>query len=149
MVVIQSIMSIAGWATRSSEEMCQIEKRISSIFKPTLELRKALGEDMSSLDLDICAEAPGRSFDASYMEDTYTDGRTSAKGTNNAPEKVVGTSGLGLQRNVVTKLKEGGLRRHGELLAMCKVVLESTVKEALAAPRSTRKNVRGSTTGPP
>ena len=131
MVTICSIMGVAGWATRSNEEMGQVEKRLGSIFKPLLDLRKATGEDVTSADLEISIIQSGQTFDPSYMEDAYTDGRVSSK---SAPEQVINTSGLGLQRVVVKRLKGGALQKQLEILSMPKVVLVKTIKEALGPP---------------
>jgi hypothetical protein len=119
--------------------MAQIKNRLDSIFKPLLDLRKATGEDMTSADLDISFIQSGRIFDPSYMEDAYTDGRSSSKSKKSAPEPVINTSGLGLQKIVVKRLKGGGVQRHAEILSKPKVVLEKTIKEALEPPPPTRK----------
>ncbi|KAJ2921298.1 hypothetical protein H1R20_g15795, partial [Candolleomyces eurysporus] len=139
MLAICSIMSVAGWATRSTEEVAQIEKRLSSIFKPLLDLRKATGEDVTSADLEISFIQPGQSFDPAYMEDEYADGRSSSKSKKSAPEAVISTSGLGLQRLVVKRPKAGGVQRQLEILSMPKVVLEKTIKEALEPPPPAKK----------
>jgi hypothetical protein len=121
-------MGVAGWATRSNDEMGQIEKRLGSIFKPLLDLRKATGEDVTSADLEISIIPSGQTFDPSYMEDAYYDGRCK----KSAPEPVINTSGLGLQKIVVTRLNGGGgVQKHAVMLSMPKVVLETTIKEAL------------------
>ncbi|TEB37971.1 hypothetical protein FA13DRAFT_1725598 [Coprinellus micaceus] len=139
MVGIISVMSVAGWAPRAPEELGQIEKRLASIFKPLLELRKATGEDVTSADLDIAIIEPRAQFDPRFMEDEYADGRASSRSSNAAPESVVSTSGLGLKKLSVKKLKEGGVQRHIEMLALPKVVLERTVKEALEPHRRRRR----------
>ena len=143
MVTICSIMGVAGWATRSNEEMGQVEKRLGSIFKPLLDLRKATGEDVTSADLEISIIQSGQTFDPSYMEDAYADGRSSSKSKKGAPEPVINTSGLGLQRIVVVKrLKGGAVQQYAEILSMPKVVLEKTIKEALEPPPPIRKKKR-------
>lgn len=139
MLGIISIMSVAGWAPRAHEELDQIEKRLASIFKPLLELRKATGEDVTSADLDIAIVEPRAQFDPRFMEDEYADGRASSRSSNAAPESVISTSGLGLKKLSVKKLKEGGVQRQIEMLALPKVVLERTVKEALEPPPPAKK----------
>ncbi|KAJ3539372.1 hypothetical protein NMY22_g4767 [Coprinellus aureogranulatus] len=140
MINILSIMGVAGWAVRHDDETEQIEKRLASIFKPLLELRKAIGEDVTSADLDIAVIEPRTIFDPRTMEDEYADGRSaSSKSTNSAPEAVVSTSGLGLKKLTVKKLKEGGVQRYMEMLALPKVVLEKTIKEALEPPPPAKK----------
>jgi hypothetical protein len=116
--------------------MGQVEKRLGSIFKPLLDLHKATGEDVTSADLEISIIQSGQTFDPSYMENAYADGWSSF---NSAPEQVINTSGLGLQKIVVKRSKGGGVQRHAEILSMPKVVLERTIKEALEPPPPTRR----------
>ncbi|KAJ2926516.1 hypothetical protein H1R20_g10574, partial [Candolleomyces eurysporus] len=149
MLTICSIMSVAGWATRLEEGFVQIEKRLCSIFKPLLDLRKAIGEDVISTDLKISIISPGQAFNPSYMEDAYSDGRSSSKSTKSAPEAVVSTSGLGLQRLVVKKLKAGGVQKQAEIVSMPKVVLEKTIKEAMKLPPPAKKKKEKATSGDP
>ncbi|KAJ2935087.1 hypothetical protein H1R20_g2031, partial [Candolleomyces eurysporus] len=139
MLAIRSIMAVAGWSTRSTEEMAQIEKRLTSIFTPLLELRKATGEDVTSEDLEISFIKPGQTFDPAYMEDAYADSRSSSKNKKSSPEVVISTSGLGL---VVKRLKAGGVQRQLEILSMPKVVLEKTIKEVLKPPKKKKKTAR-------
>ncbi|RXW13256.1 hypothetical protein EST38_g12596 [Candolleomyces aberdarensis] len=139
MLAICSIMSVAGWGTRSDGDIAQVEKRLSSIFKTLLDLRKATGEDVTSADLEISIIQPGQTFDPTYMEDAYADGRSSSKSKKSAPEAVISTSGLGLQRLVVKRSKAGGVQRQLEILFMPKVVLEKTIKEALEPPPPAKK----------
>ncbi|KAJ2935090.1 hypothetical protein H1R20_g2032, partial [Candolleomyces eurysporus] len=147
MLAICSIMSVAGWDTRSTEDIAQVEKRLSSIFKPLLDLRKATGEDVTSADLEVSIIQPGAIFDPSYMEDAYANGSSSSKSKKSAPEAVIGTSGLGLQRLVVKRIKTGGVQRQLEILSMPKVVLSKTIKGALEPPPSTKKKAMSGASG--
>jgi len=139
MLGILSVMSVAGWTTQAADEHEQIEKRLTSIFKPLLDLRKAIGEDVTSADLEIAVIEPSTPFDPDYMEDAYEDGRNAPKSKKSAPEAVVSTSGLGLKKITVKKLKTGGVQRQAEMLSMPKVVLEKTIKEALEPPPPAKK----------
>lgn len=139
MVGILSIMGIAGWTTRNDEEQAQIEMRLASIFKPLLDLRKATGEDVTSADLEIAVVQCGTEFNPLHMEDAYADGRSSSTSKQTGPEPVISTSGLGLHKIVVKKLKGGAKQKQAEVLSMPKVVLEKTVKEALEPPPPTKR----------
>ncbi|RXW13259.1 hypothetical protein EST38_g12598, partial [Candolleomyces aberdarensis] len=138
MMAIRSIMGVAGWATRSDDEMSQIEKCLGSIFELILVLRKATGVDVTSVDLEICIIAPGQNFDPLYMEDAYADGGPASKSEKSEPERVMSTSWLGLQR--LEGKKSGGVKRQVELLLTPRVVLEKTVM-ALVPPPPSRKSV--------
>ncbi|RXW14634.1 hypothetical protein EST38_g11223 [Candolleomyces aberdarensis] len=146
MTGICSIMLISGWVTRSDAEIAQIERRLASIFKPLLDLRKATGEDITSADLDIALVRLGEAFNPSYMEDAYPGERSQGKpkGKNGASDLVAGTTGLGLQRLAVRRLKSGVVLRQAErFLSLPKVVLEKTIMEALdSSPRARKEKKR-------
>ncbi|KAJ2935039.1 hypothetical protein H1R20_g2027, partial [Candolleomyces eurysporus] len=142
MTGICSIMVVSGWVTRSDAEIAQIERRLASIFKPLLDLRKATGEDITSADLDIALVQLGEAFNPLYMEDAYPGERSQSKPNrkNSASDLVAGTTGLGLQRLSVRRLKTGGVQRQAErFLSLPKVVLEKTVMEALESSPLVRK----------
>ena len=130
MTTIGSIMRIAGWATRCKEDVAQVEKRVDSLFKPILDLRKAIG-DLTSTDVALAKVQPGQIFNQSYMEDAYADRSTSSKAKQSTPEQVINTCGLGLEEVIAKRQKRGGVQRYARILFMPKVVLEQTIKEAL------------------
>jgi len=68
------------------------------------------------------------------MEDAYGDARqTSGK---RAPEVIVGTTSIGLGQVMAERSAEGALR--AQFLIPAKIVLTSTMKEALEPLRSSR-----------
>lgn len=129
---IVSIMSIAGWATRTYDEMDQVEQRLTSIFTPLLELRKAIGEDVTSVDLEIVTVNPRVRFNPRAMEDAHA--RPTSTISSVAPDVVVNTSALGLRKLSARKLQDGGTERQVEVLVLPKVVLERAMEEALDPP---------------
>ena len=47
-----SVLIIAGWSTREPHQQDQVERHLPSIFKAVQDLRKALGEDVPSMDME-------------------------------------------------------------------------------------------------
>ena len=134
-----SVLVIAGWSTRESDQQHQFERRLSPIFKAVQDLRKALAEDVTSMDMEVAIIEPGQAFQPTYMEDGYGDARASSGSGKKTPEKVSGTTGLGLHK-ISMKHKSKGLVPHSEMVLFPKVVLEGTVKEAMdpAPPPASR-----------
>ena len=133
-----SVLVIAGWSTREPVHQDQFERHLPPIFKAVQDLRKALGEDVTSIDMEVAIIDPGDAFDPTYMEDGYGYARVSSGSWKKTPEKVSGTTGLGLHK-ISMKHKSKGLVPHSEMVLFPKVVLEGTVKEAMDPPRM-RKN---------
>ena len=165
-------MAVAGWSTRShsnhndntsssdsptvqSDTFTEIKKRFPNIFNSLLDLRKATGQGVGSVDLEIGIIRYGQPFDPSYMEDVFADGlrrslsESETRNDNGTPlEPVSNTSALGLQKIVMERAEDGRVQRHAEILSMPKVVLEKTMKELLEpAPPPARKKERVSASG--
>ena len=95
------------------------------------------------MDVEVVIIEPGEAFDATYMEDGYGDARASSGNGKKTPEKVSGTTGLGLHK-ISMKRTSKGLVPQLEMVLFPKVVLEGTVKEAMdpapaPTPRSRKK----------
>ena len=125
-----SVLVTASWSTRESDQHHQFERRLPPIFKAVQDLRKALGEDVTSMDMEVAIIDPGDAFDPTYMEDGYGDARASSGSGKKTPEKVSGTTGLGLQKISMKRTSKGPVP-HSEMVLFPKVVLEGTVKEAM------------------
>ena len=118
---------IASWTTRSLEHEDSYGHRLSSIFKAINELRMAIGEKITSADLDIFVFKFDKSYDPETMDDTYSDGRQSSG--KRAPEAIVGTTGIGLVKHKVERSAKDVLQLQTVIPA--KIVLRSTLKKAL------------------
>ena len=132
---LQSVLKIASWATRTPENEKSYGQRLPSIFKAINELRIAIGEKVTSVDLDIFVFECDKAYDPSLMDDGYSDGRQSS-GTR-APEAIIGTTGFGLGKVVVVRGAKDVLQVQS--LIPAKIVLTSTLNEALEPIQSTRR----------
>ena len=125
-----SVLIIAGWSTREPDQEHQFERRLPPIFRAIQDLRKALGEDVTSMDMEVAIIDPGDPFNPTYMEDRYGDTRASSVSGKKTLEKVSGTTGLGLHKISMKHTSKGPVP-HSEMVLFPKVVLESTVKEVM------------------
>ena len=110
-----SVLLIAGWSTREPDHQHQFERRLPPIFEAVQDLRKALGEDVTSMDMEVAVINSGESFNTTYMEDEYEDARASSVSGKKFSEKVSGTTGLGLHK-ISMKHKSKGLVPHSEMV---------------------------------
>ncbi|PFH47367.1 hypothetical protein AMATHDRAFT_50360 [Amanita thiersii Skay4041] len=114
------------------ERICEeIESRFSSeienIVKKSQELNKAIGEDVTSCELEILYMEPDHVFDESIMEDTFQD---QTKDTTQEPEGVLCTTDLGLIRHEKTT---GGDGWQNTILIKPKIVLQSKLDAIIAS----------------
>jgi hypothetical protein len=125
-----SVLAIAGWSTREPDQQHQFERCLPPVFKAVQDVRKALGEDVTSMDMEVAIIDPGEAFNPMYMEDGYGYARASSGSGKKTPEKVSATTGLGL-RKISMKRTSKGRVPHSQMVLLPKVVLEGTVKEAM------------------
>ena len=131
------IFIIAGWSIRYQDDFNAFEQKLPAIFKAVKDLRLALGEKVTSIDLEVNIVVPGSLFDHRWMEDGYGDARQG--NMKKSAEVVAGTTGIGLKKVL---LSPSGDIRWEHVLAP-KVVLVFTLEEAVAPPPPPRSNKRG------
>ena len=119
---------VASWKAQSSEHENSYGHRLPFIFKAVNELRMAIGEKVTSADLEIFAFECDKTYESGSMNDAYSDGRQSSG--KRAPEAIVGTTGIGLGKTMVerTSAKDA---QHLQIIIPAKIVLKSTLNEAL------------------
>jgi len=137
MLGLGNIFKIAEWNIGSQENLKAFEQKLPAIFKAVEDLRLALGEKVTSIDLEVNVVSPGGIFDHRWMVDGYGDARQG--NMKKSAEVVAGTTGIGLKKFVQSP---SGDLRFDDVLAP-KVVLVSTLQEALAPLPTTRSSKKG------
>jgi hypothetical protein len=105
------ILTIAGWAQQENKGEVFIgmfRERVSMIVDLTLRLRKGIGEDITSANINPKRFHAGENFDSRVMDDTYAGDRGNGEhvhsaispGSASSGEKVAGTTEIGLVRVV-------------------------------------------------
>ena len=107
--------------------------RLPLIFKAVNELRTAIGENVTSADLDISVFDCDTKYDPSLMYDAHDDGVQPTSSTR-APEAIVGTTGIGLKKLIAEGSTKGAPQFQNVIYP--KVVLRSTLKGALEPEQS-------------
>lgn len=126
MHAIKGILDVAGWSIQEEGQEV-FERLLSPLSKAVQSLRKALGEDVTSMDMEVTTIDAGQIFDAEHMEDGFRGGKSSSPSRfkiASAPENVVGTTGLGL------RTKKGQTDEYESIL-LPQVALEGVLKEAM------------------
>ncbi|KAF8801848.1 hypothetical protein BYT27DRAFT_7261625, partial [Phlegmacium glaucopus] len=128
---------IASWIPGSPNNQASFRHRLPPIFKAVNELRIAIGENFTSADLDVCTHDCGTGYVPSYMEDGYGDSRQQQSNDKRPPEIVAGTTGIGLTKLMAERNANDALQWQSVISA--KIVLESTLKEALEPVQTSGK----------
>ncbi|KAJ6592472.1 hypothetical protein B0H19DRAFT_1245345 [Mycena capillaripes] len=101
--------------------------QIGAIVKYALQLRKAIGEDILSEDIEVLYVEPNNIFEGQTMEDVYAVGRRMedrSRPTGFDIQVVACTSDIGLRRR-------GRSGKDGMVMLRPKVVLQSDFNETL------------------
>ena len=132
---LQSLLVLASLTVRFPKDEESYVDRLPSIFKAINELRMAIGENFTSSDLDVFVFECDKIYDPGNMDDAYGDGRQSSG--KRASEAIVGTTGIGLGKILKERSARGFLQV--QTLIPAKIVLTSTMKEALEQPTRVKK----------
>lgn len=104
-------------------------EKMKNVVESSLELRRSIGEQILSSDLETIVAANGEVYSADTMEDAYDTGEAS-KGSGTAENRVLCTTAHGLRR---LEKREGGgddePRWQSTVLLKPKVALTSLVGE--------------------
>ncbi len=126
-----TILVAAGLKKEQSHVADIIQSRFSGdvekIVRKSQELKKVLGEDVTSCELEMLYIEPDQIYDDATMEDTFQD--QSVKENGVATEGVLCTTDLGLIRH--EKVKENDWK--SSVLLRPKIVLQSKLNAIVAS----------------
>ena len=92
---LDSILDVAGWSIQESDRR-QLETRLPRLFEAVKNLRKAIGEDITSIDLEVTTIEAGAIFDTDFMRPNWMSSLFLEGRKEGTLEEVIGTTGLGL-----------------------------------------------------
>ena len=92
---LDNILNVAGWSIQGSDRR-QLETRLPRLFEAVKNLRKAIGEDVTSIDLEVATIEAGTIFDTDFMEPHWMSSLFLKGRKEGTLEEVIGTTGLGL-----------------------------------------------------
>jgi hypothetical protein len=92
---LDSVLDVAGWSIQESDRR-QLEMRLPLLFEAVKILRKAIGEDITSIDLEVATIEAGTIFDTDFMKPHWMSSLFLEGRKEGTLEEVIGTTGLGL-----------------------------------------------------
>lgn len=132
---VSNVMLAAGWKAKDSTSNRRdfirekYSGQIGAIVRYVLQLRKAIGEDIVSEDIEVAFVEPNNIFEGQTMEDAYAVGsrrEDRSRQTAFDIQVVACTSDIGLRR-----AKSGRDVTGSDVLLRPKVVLQSAFNEIL------------------
>jgi len=121
---LRAILMAASWEVTAEDEVRSFEAKVEAIFKAVLDVRTAIGEKVTSADMEVNVVRPGSPFIKAMMEDAYSSNKPEARF-----ESVIATTGIGLWRVAPAN----GPTVYTIVLSP-KIVLDSTLKSLLDPP---------------
>jgi len=108
--MILSLLSLCGWPRSSRESqniILSIQAGVENLSKLWLQLKAAMKEGVTTVDMRIFNFDPGEMFDPRIMEDAYPDATpqktVARRGTPRPRDIVLCTLGIGLERSVIDR----------------------------------------------
>jgi len=113
---LDSILNVAGWSIQESDRR-QLEMRLPPLFEAVKNLRKAIREDITSINLEVATIEAGTIFDTDHMEPHWMSSLFLERREECTSEEVIGTTGLGLW------VRKGHMLHH-EMVVLPQVALK-------------------------
>jgi hypothetical protein len=127
------LLVVAGWQEQvSSAQETFVTKfgdKLGVIAKLAIQLNKAVGEDITSGDLEAVSIDPDTVFDPEIMDDVYADERP-RKRKNRVNGRAIATIDMGLQR-IARRLGREGNECETTMVLKPKVVLSSALEDVV------------------
>jgi len=121
MTGLENIFRIAKWGIITQEHFIPFKLKLFPIFEAVGDLKMALGEKATSIDLEVNVIRPGVPFDYRWMQDVYGETRAAAAES----EVVAGMTGIGLKK--IVRLPSGD--EMFESVLAPEVILVSTLQQ--------------------
>ena len=123
---LRAILMAASWEVTSEANAQSFETNFEAIFKAVLDVRSAIGEKVTSADIEVKVVPPGSPFVKALMEDVYPSNKPEVQF-----ESVIATTGIGLWK--VAPSNGHGAHVYTVVLSP-KIVLNSTLESVLDPP---------------
>ncbi|RXW25726.1 hypothetical protein EST38_g174 [Candolleomyces aberdarensis] len=124
----QYMMVSAGWSTKATNSAtlgANIQARLMALESNILKLKEAVIEGVTSMEMVPSMWVAGQPYHLAKMDSAFPD-PTDPEFVN---KPIVCTTGLGVQRLVVIRLKDGSLSRKIDNLLKPKVILPSVLDD--------------------
>jgi len=121
---LRGILMAASWEVTSEDNARSFEANFEAIFKAVLDVRTAIGEKVTSADIELNVVCPGSPFIKAMMEDVYSSNKPEVRF-----ESVIATTGIGLW-----KVGPSNGPSVYTVVLSPKIVLDSTLKSVPDPP---------------
>ncbi|EDR07695.1 uncharacterized protein LACBIDRAFT_298115 [Laccaria bicolor S238N-H82] len=125
-----NVLIVCGLSTSNSEYQViikDIKHRMSLLEKAALQLRVALKEGVTSVDIEPFDISTRAQFDPTNMDDAYGDSRKERKRGDG--ERIMCTTDMGLRRVLTKRSVDGQVQSYYDVILKPKVVLASSLTD--------------------
>ncbi|EDR06452.1 uncharacterized protein LACBIDRAFT_300147 [Laccaria bicolor S238N-H82] len=131
-----TILKVCGLSTSSSKYQIiiqDIKHRMSTLEKAALQLKVALKEGVTSVDIEAFYISTRAQFDPTNMDDAYGDSRKEARNRRGDGERIMCTTDMGLRRVLTKRSADGQAQSYYDVILKPKVVLASSLTDEAEA----------------
>ena len=130
-----NVLIVCGLSTSNSKYQIiiqDIKHRMSLLEKAALQLKVALKEGVTSVDIGPFYISTGAPFDPTNMDDAYGDSRNETRNRGDG-ERIMCTTDMGLRRVLTKRSADGQVQSYYDVILKPKVVLASSLTDEAEA----------------
>jgi hypothetical protein len=130
-----NVLIVCGLSTSNSKYQIiiqDIKHRMSLLEKAALQLKIALKEGVTSVDIEPFYISTRAQFDPTNMDDAYGDSRMEARNRGDG-ERIMCTTDMGLRRVLTKRSVDGQVQSYYDVILKPKVVLASSLTDEAEA----------------
>ena len=136
--LILALMRICGWfgsQETSQRARSSVEQAVSRVEKMWKTLKVAIMQEITAAEITMLAISAESEYNAVTMDDMYIDASSDVSGTlDNHGQRVLCQVGVGLQREVSKRCKDGTMQINGEVILKPKIALASVLLPVKGEP---------------
>ena len=126
---------------RAKASVQQAVFRIEKMWKT---LKTAVMQEITTADITMVAIGPEIKYNAAEMDDMYMDASSDVTNPENHEQHILCSVGVGLQRDVSKRSKDGTMQINGEMILKPKIALASVLlKEEPSSSSDTQMMLDG------
>jgi hypothetical protein len=126
--VILGLMVICGGfgsQDTSQRAKASVQQAVFQVEKMWKTLKAAIMQEITAADITMVAIDPGTDYNTATMDDMYIDASSDA--ITNSDKHIFCSVGVGLQRHVSKRCKDGTIQINGEVILKPKIALASVL----------------------
>jgi hypothetical protein len=149
--VILGLMWICGWfgaQDTSKRAKLSVQQAVLRVEKMWKTLKVAIMQGITAADITMVSINAGSDYNAATMDDMYIDASSDVITNPDKHEQILCPVGVGLQREVSKRCRDGTMQINREVILKPKIALASVLLKEEYSPDTQKEMMLSATDGP-